>query len=117
VAGKTEVLGENLPNATLSTINSTCLDPVLNPGLRGGKPATNRLRYGAAYSVLTWQRNLIDCCLGIHYSGNVLTEPLPNNEHLLTSLFGISGVMSQYIGFLNVNPIYVAEDMVYDGLL
>jgi hypothetical protein len=36
------------PSATLSTTNPTCLDPVMNPGRRGGKPATNRLSYGAA---------------------------------------------------------------------
>jgi hypothetical protein len=34
--------------ATLSTTNPTLLDPGLNPGRRGGKPATNRLSYGAA---------------------------------------------------------------------
>jgi hypothetical protein len=68
VEGETEVLGENLthredwqgkpkysektcPSATLSTTNPTRLDPGLNPGRRGGKPATNRLSYGVALSV------------------------------------------------------------------
>jgi hypothetical protein len=46
---ETEVLGEKLPSATLSTTNPT-LDRGLNPGRRGGKPATNRLSYGAAIS-------------------------------------------------------------------
>jgi hypothetical protein len=32
----------------LSTKNPTWPDQGLNPGLRGGKPATNRLNYGAA---------------------------------------------------------------------
>jgi hypothetical protein len=32
----------------LSTTNLTWLDPGANPGRRGGKPATNRLSYGAA---------------------------------------------------------------------
>jgi hypothetical protein len=36
------------PSATLSTTNPTWLDPGLNPGRRGEKPATNRLSYGAA---------------------------------------------------------------------
>jgi hypothetical protein len=36
------------PSATLSTTNPTRLDPGLNPGRRGGKPATNRFSYGAA---------------------------------------------------------------------
>jgi hypothetical protein len=32
----------------LSTTNPTWPDPGANPGRRGGKPATNRLSYGAA---------------------------------------------------------------------
>jgi hypothetical protein len=36
------------PNATLSIINPTGTDLVASPGLRGEKPATNRLSYGAA---------------------------------------------------------------------
>jgi hypothetical protein len=36
------------PDATLSTTNPTWPDPGLNPGRRGGKPATNRFSYGAA---------------------------------------------------------------------
>jgi hypothetical protein len=36
------------PSATLSTTNLTWPDPGANPGRRGGKPATNRLSYGAA---------------------------------------------------------------------
>jgi hypothetical protein len=47
-AGETEVLGENLPSATLSTTNPTCKDPGANPGLRGERPATNRLSHGTA---------------------------------------------------------------------
>jgi hypothetical protein len=49
LAGETEVLWGNLPNATLSTPNPTWPDPGSNPGRRGGNPATNRLSYGAAY--------------------------------------------------------------------
>jgi hypothetical protein len=36
----------------LSTTNPTRPDPGLNPGLRGGKPATNRVSYGTAYQKL-----------------------------------------------------------------
>jgi hypothetical protein len=44
----TEVRRENLPSTTLSTTNPTWPDPGANPSRRGGKPATNRLSYGAA---------------------------------------------------------------------
>jgi hypothetical protein len=47
-AGETEVLGENLPSATLSTTNPTWIDLGTNPGLRGERPATNRLSHGTA---------------------------------------------------------------------
>jgi hypothetical protein len=46
LAGETEVLGENLPIATLSTTNHIWLDLGSNPRRRNGKPATNRLSYG-----------------------------------------------------------------------
>jgi hypothetical protein len=49
LVGETEVLGENLPRAALSTTNPTCCQGA-NPGRRGGKPATNRFSYGTAYS-------------------------------------------------------------------
>jgi hypothetical protein len=49
LTGETEVLGENLPlRHFCPSQNPTWPDPGLNPGRRGGKPATNRLRYGAA---------------------------------------------------------------------
>jgi hypothetical protein len=47
-AGETEVFGENLPSATLSTINPTWIEPGANPGLRGERPVTNRLSHGTA---------------------------------------------------------------------
>jgi hypothetical protein len=48
LAGEAEVLEKTCPSATLSTTNSTWPDPGSNPGRRGGKPATNRLSYGAS---------------------------------------------------------------------
>jgi hypothetical protein len=49
LAGETEVLGENLPQRHFCpSQNPTWPDPGLNLGRRGGKPATNRLSYGAA---------------------------------------------------------------------
>jgi hypothetical protein len=50
LAGETEVLGANLPQRHLCpSQNPTWPDPDLNRGRRGGKSATNRLSYGAAY--------------------------------------------------------------------
>jgi hypothetical protein len=55
LAGETEVLGENLPQRHFVHHNPTWLDPSLNPPSRGGKPATNRLSYGAAPAIsLLW---------------------------------------------------------------
>jgi hypothetical protein len=48
LAGETEVLGENVPSATLSTTNPTSSDLGSDPGHRGGKPATDRLSYCTA---------------------------------------------------------------------
>jgi hypothetical protein len=49
LAGETEVAEKTCPSATLSTTNPVWPDPGSNPGRRGGKPATNRLSYGAAF--------------------------------------------------------------------
>jgi phage-related protein len=48
LAGETEALGENLPQRHFSTTNLTWPDRGSNSGRRRGKPATNRLSYGAA---------------------------------------------------------------------
>jgi hypothetical protein len=49
LAGETEVLGENLPQRHFCpSQNPTWSDSGLIPGRHGGKPATNRLNYGAA---------------------------------------------------------------------
>jgi hypothetical protein len=63
LAGETEVLGENLhQDHFCPSQNPTWWDPGLNPGRRGGKPAINRLSYGAAHLDL--------CCItGDTYNG------------------------------------------------
>jgi hypothetical protein len=47
--GKLKYSEKTCPSAILSTTNPTWPDPGSNPGRRGGKPATNRLSYSAAY--------------------------------------------------------------------
>jgi hypothetical protein len=42
------------PSATLSTTNPTWTDPGSEPGLRGERPATNRLSHGKALSTLIY---------------------------------------------------------------
>jgi hypothetical protein len=59
--GKPKNSEKTYPGATLSTKNPTWPDPGSNPGRRRGKPATNRLSYGAALPLhllrwSTWQR-------------------------------------------------------------
>jgi hypothetical protein len=46
--GKPKYSEKTCSSATLSTTNPTWPDPGANPGRHGGKPATNRLSYGAA---------------------------------------------------------------------
>jgi hypothetical protein len=49
--GKPKYSEKTCPSAILSTTNPTRLDPCANTGRRGGKPATNRLSYGAATTI------------------------------------------------------------------
>jgi hypothetical protein len=44
---------ETCLSATFSTTNPTWTDPGSNPGLRGERPATNRLSHGTAIFIST----------------------------------------------------------------
>jgi hypothetical protein len=52
MAEETEVLGENMPHATLSTTDPTLPNLGSNPGRRGGRSPTIRLSYGTTSLIL-----------------------------------------------------------------
>jgi hypothetical protein len=47
------IRGKTSPRVTLSTTNPTWTDPGSNPGLCGGRSATNRLSHGTAFLFVT----------------------------------------------------------------
>jgi hypothetical protein len=54
LTGENRQLGKKTcPSATLSTTNLTWTDPGSNPGLRGERPATNRLSHGTGKTSLS----------------------------------------------------------------
>jgi hypothetical protein len=66
LAGEIEVLGENLTQRHFCpSQNPTRPDPGLNPGCRGGKPATNRLSYGTAQKLPLQFRVIYNIILNI----------------------------------------------------
>jgi hypothetical protein len=79
LAGETEVLGENLPNAALSTTNPTCY-PEANPGRHAGKPVTNRLSYGTAF--MSEYLTSIMCFYRIQLAYQVARQSIKQSENL-----------------------------------
>jgi hypothetical protein len=81
------------PSATLSTTNPTWPDP----GRRGGKPATNRLSYGAAFgeylTTITFQWLRLDLFKGHSWVG-VSPPPLP---HLRTETDPVSKTLCSQV--------------------
>jgi hypothetical protein len=53
--GKPKYSKKTCPSAILSTAKPTLLHPGLNPSRRGAKPATSRLSYGAAFTMMLLQ--------------------------------------------------------------
>jgi hypothetical protein len=69
LARETEVLGENVPQRHFCpSQNPTWPDSGLKPGRRGGKPATNRLNYDAAFVYLRFPLDIQQLNLSRHYA-------------------------------------------------
>jgi hypothetical protein len=104
--GKPKYSEKTCPSATLSTTNPTWPEPGLNPGRRGGKPATNSLSYGAAFSSC-WSNFQISIASSIFSrSCDVSRMRLAYFEFYLFCL--ISWICSVYfvLKFLPACPIY-----------
>jgi hypothetical protein len=86
--GKPKYSEKTCTSATLSTTNPTWPDPCANPGRRGGKPATNRLSYGAATSamLLFTVENLKSVPLKVAFSFTKLVSLFFKNRDLFQNL-------------------------------
>jgi hypothetical protein len=82
--------GKTCPSATLSTTNPTWDDPRLKEGLRGRRPATNRLSHGTALRVSNLLENV--------FSHHGIPESLLARDTLkLTRFYFPSDYVSAYL--------------------
>jgi hypothetical protein len=92
LAGETEVLGENLPQRHFCpSQNPAKQDPGLNPDRRGGKPATNRLSYGAAMLLSSCTTGALSRRVGLHGASQSL------KTYKLTSKLTKKKVRNKYL--------------------
>jgi hypothetical protein len=99
--GKPKCSEKTCPSAILSTTNSTWQDPGLNPGRRGGKPATYSLSYGAAIRMDQCERSkswpvmmLITVKISFEVSADLM---LGTNKSRSTVYFDVWIFSTQYI--------------------
>jgi hypothetical protein len=95
LARETEVLGENLPQRHFyPSQNPTWPDPGLNPGRRrGGKPATDRLSYGAAF--LVWLVVVHRPVTGDPTEGEVMISSVKHGSAVVCSVNSKEAVLSK----------------------
>jgi hypothetical protein len=78
--------GKNCPSATLSTGT----DPGSNPGLRGGRPATNRLSHGTA---IYFVNSVVIEIYRVNAYGNIIVSLfLENKSPFITNFAFLYGV-------------------------
>jgi hypothetical protein len=73
--------GKTCPSATLSITNPTWTDPGSNPGLRGRRPAANRLRHGTARTSNVTGR------ISVRDGGKLSVLPVLRHRKLSTGLY------------------------------
>jgi hypothetical protein len=103
--GKPKYSEKTCPSATLSITNPTWPDPGSNPGHCRGKPATNRLSYGAAnfcslftdMNVLIIKlRNAFCCAVIIIFPQNIGTR----YECILCFIYFETNIFARFIFFM-----------------
>jgi hypothetical protein len=87
--GKPKYSEKTCPGATLSTTNPTWPDPGLNPGRRGGKPATNRFSYGAAKSSISFHIQIISAEVG-RFQNNIKVGYMHVTAHFTLSMVSVT---------------------------
>jgi hypothetical protein len=60
------IRGKTCPSASLSTTNPTWTDPGSNTGLRGERPAPNRLNHGTAFDDVGIKKNVCNDSMEIY---------------------------------------------------